>query len=122
MNYYKINDCVFGSENNQNYPYATKEEYDNFIKGYCKPLEEIKNKKLKEVKSNCEVFIYSVYPIYKQLNILNIELTNDNERKQMTEFISFYRKKCEEIENLIINSKSLEELSNLDLTFKPINR
>ena len=45
-----------------------------YLKGYApvKTLEELKGEKIQQLKNNCQNYIYSIYPIYKQLNIINI--------------------------------------------------
>ena len=40
-------------------------------KEYIKTLEELKQEKIRELKDNCSNYIYSQYPIHKQLNIAN---------------------------------------------------
>ena len=49
----------------------TQEEKKAFLdlsKKTEKPLEELKQEKIQELKNNCQKYIYSKYPIYKQLN------------------------------------------------------
>ena len=36
-----------------------------------KSLEELKAEKIQELKNNCKSYIFSIYPIDKQLNIIN---------------------------------------------------
>lgn len=80
------------------------------------PLEELKQKKIQELKSNCSNYIYSKYPIFKQLNIA-IGLATNEEVEQMVSFIGKARLICEEIEQQINSVKTQKELENISTNF-----
>ena len=69
------------------------------------PLEELKQKKIQELKTNCSNYIYSKYPIFKQLNIA-IGLATNEEVEQMVSFIGKARLICEEKEQQINSAKT----------------
>lgn len=94
--------------------------YGWYLKGYAqqKPLEELKAEKIQELKNNCMNYIYSVYPIYKQLNIINPLSDYSNEDKEeMNIFIDKNRKICKEKEELIKKAKYEEELKKINIDF-----
>ena len=80
------------------------------------PLEELKQKKIQELKSNCSNYIYSKYPIFKQLNIA-IGLATNEEVEQMVSFIGKARLICEEKEQQINSVKTQKELENISTNF-----
>lgn len=63
-----------------------------------KNLEELKNKKLKELEENYKKFIYSKYPVVEQLNT--------------------YEEEFEIRQKNIKNENSLEKLKKIDINFK----
>ena len=85
-----------------------------YLKGYVpqKPLEELKQEKIRELKDNCSNYIYSQYPIHKQLNIAN-GLATEEEISQMTSFIQQARLTCEEKEQQINSAKTQNELEKI---------
>ena len=89
-----------------------------YLKGYApqKPLEELKQKKIQELKSNCSNYIYSKYPIYKQLNATN-GLVAEEEASQMTSFIQQTRLICKEKEQQINSVKTQKELEKISTNF-----
>ena len=93
--------------------------YDGwYLKGYApqKPLEELKQEKIQELKNNCQNYIYSKYPIYKQINVAN-GLATEEEISQMTTFIQKTRLLCKEIEQKINSVKTQNELENISTNF-----
>ena len=92
-----------------------------YLKGYApvKTLEELKEEKIQQLKNNCQNYIYSVYPIYKQLNISNIldGYTQDDKTK-MNSFINSNRNIYKEKKELINNANSQEEIDNIDINFE----
>ena len=80
------------------------------------PLEELKQEKIRELKDNCSNYIYSQYPIHKQLNIAN-GLATEEEISQMTSFIQQTRLICEDIEQKINSVKTQNELENISTNF-----
>ena len=79
-------------------------------------LEELKQEKIRELKDNCSNYIYSQYPIHKQLNIAN-GLATEEEISQMTSFIQQTRLICEEKEQQINSVKTQKELEKISTNF-----
>lgn len=78
-------------------------------------LEELKQEKIKELKQNCQDYIYSVYPIYKQMNIINPLSDYSNEdRIAMNAFLDKQRAICNEKEKQINEAKSREEIEEIE--------
>lgn len=94
--------------------------YDNnwYLKGYApqKPLEELKEEKIQELKNNCQKYIYSKYPIYKQINAAN-GLATEEEISQMITFIQQTRLICEEKEQQIKYLSTKKELEKININF-----
>ncbi len=84
-------------------------------------LEQLKQEKIKELKNNCQNYICSVYPIFKQVNIINklSEYTN-KEKKTMNEFIEKQRTICNKKEDEINDTNSKEELDNVNTNFEAV--
>ena len=79
------------------------------------PLEQLKQEKIKELKQNCQDYIYSVYPIYKQMNIINPLSDYSNEdRIAMNAFLDKQRAICNEKEKQINEAKSREEIEEIE--------
>ena len=89
-----------------------------YLKGYIpeKTLEELKQEKIRELKDNCSNYIYSQYPIHKQLNIAN-GLATEEEISQMITFIQKARLICEEKEQQINSVKTQKELEKISTNF-----
>ena len=89
-----------------------------YLKGYApeKTLEELKQEKIRELKNNCSNYIYSQYPIHKQLNIAN-GLATDKEISEMATFIQQARLICEETEQKIKSVKTQKELEKISTNF-----
>lgn len=81
-----------------------------------KTLEELKEEKIKQLKNNCQNYIYSKYPIYKQLNATN-GLATEEEISQMITFIQKARLICEEKEQQINSVKTQKELEKISTNF-----
>ena len=93
--------------------------YDGwYIKGYTpqKPLEELKKEKIQELKNNCQNYIYSKYPIYKQLNAAS-GLATEEEISQMITFIQKARLICKDMEQQINSVKTQKELKKISTNF-----
>lgn len=93
--------------------------YDGwYLKGYApqKPLEDLKKEKIQELKNNCQNYIYSKYPIYKQLNAAS-GLATEEEISQMITFIQKARLICEEKEQQINSAKTQNELEKISTNF-----
>ena len=93
--------------------------YDGwYLKGYApqKPLEDLKKEKIQELKNNCQKYIYSKYPIYKQLNAAS-GLATEEEISQMITFIQKARLICEEKEQQINSAKTQKELEKISTNF-----
>lgn len=85
-----------------------------------KTLEELKAEKIAELKSNCSNYILSVYPIYKQLNIINpLGDYSDEDRLTMNTFIDSQRTICASKEEEIKNA-TLKNINNISITFDKI--
>ncbi|WP_294403128.1 hypothetical protein [uncultured Clostridium sp.] len=79
-------------------------------------LEELKQEKIAELKQNCQNYIYSVYPIYKQMNIINPLSDYSNEdRITMNAFLDEQRAICNSKEEEINEAISEEELDNIQI-------
>lgn len=89
-----------------------------YLKGYApeKSLEELKQEKIKELKDNCSNYIYSKYPIHKQLNIAN-GLSTEEEITEMTTFIQQARLICEDKEQQINSVKTQKDLEKISTNF-----
>ena len=94
----------------------TKKEQEELLNINKKPLEELKQEKIRELKDNCSNYIYSQYPIHKQLNIAN-GLATEEEISQMTSFIQQARLTCEEKEQQINSVKTQKELEKISTNF-----
>ena len=89
-----------------------------YLKGYApqKSLEDLKKEKIQELKNNCQKYIYSKYPIYKQINAAN-GLATEEEISQMITFIQKARLICEEKEQQINSVKTQKELEKISTNF-----
>lgn len=89
-----------------------------YLKGYSpqKPLDELKKEKIQELKNNCQNYIYSKYPIYKQINVAN-GLATEEETNLMHSFINETRLLCKEIEQQINSVKTQKELEKISTNF-----
>ena len=96
--------------------YKKHPELFEIEKECIKPLEELKQEKIQELKSNCSNYIYSKYPIFKQLNIANGLATNE-EVEQMVSFIGQAKLTCEDIEQKINSAKTQKELEKISTNF-----
>lgn len=97
----------------------TQEEKKAFLdlsKKTEKPLEELKQEKIQELKNNCQKYIYSKYPIYKQLNAAS-GLATEEEISQMITFIQKARLICEEKEQQIKYLSTKKELEKINIDF-----
>ena len=97
----------------------TQEEKKAFLylsKKTEKPLEELKQEKIQELKNNCQKYIYSKYPIYKQINVAN-GLASEEVISQMITFIQKARLICEEKEQQINSVKTQKELEKILTNF-----
>ena len=84
-------------------------------------LEELKQEKIKELKQNCQDYIYSIYPIYKQMNIINPLSDYSNEdRITMNAFLDKQRAICNEKEKQINEAKSREKLNMIVIDFEKV--
>lgn len=84
-----------------------------YLKGYTpqQPLEEIKEKKLKELKTDVENYIYSVYPIYKQNNIAIFG--TEEERQKFKEFHDAITSQYNEMVDKVKNCRSVKSLGKI---------
>lgn len=86
-----------------------------YLKGYTpqQPLEEIKEKKLKELKTDVENYIYSVYPIYKQNNIAIFG--TEEERQKFKEFHDAITSQYNEMVDKVKNCRSVKSLEKIEI-------
>lgn len=107
VSYANLNNCII--EDKGEY-YETVE-----IKIVEPTLEELKQEKIKELRQNCQDYIYSVYPIYKQMNIINPLSDYSNEdRIAMNAFLDKQRAICNEKEKQINKAESMEEIEEIE--------
>ena len=84
-----------------------------------KTLEEIKQEKLNILDNETQKFIYSKYPIYKQLNIINpLNDYSEENRNNMNEFINNIRYKNNNFIEQINNCTTKKELDLIDINFE----
>lgn len=81
-------------------------------------IKYLQEEKIKQLKENCSNYIYSIYPIHKQLNIIN-PLSDFPEEKiiEMNEFLDLQRIFCNEKEVLINEATTAEELEAIEIVF-----
>ena len=91
-----------------------------YLKGYApqKPIEQAKEEKIRELKYNCSEYIYSKYPVFKQLNIANNIAVSEEEIANMKTFINEARNSCNSREIQINNCTTLEEINDISTTFE----
>lgn len=89
-----------------------------YVEGYApqKPLDQLKQEKIQELKANCSNYIYSKYPIYKQLNAAS-GLATGKEITEMTTFIQQARLICEDKEQQINSVKTQKDLEKISTNF-----
>ena len=81
-------------------------------------INKIKQNKIRELKYNCSNYIYSIYPQFKQINITNQINATEEDLINMKQFIREQINICNEKENLINNSKNLEDLNLIKIDFE----
>lgn len=92
-----------------------------YLLGYAphKPLEELKQEKLNFLNNETQKFIYTKYPIYKQLNIINpLNDYSEEDRNNMNEFINSIRSKNHKFVEQINNCTTREELDLININFE----
>lgn len=92
-----------------------------YLLGYApqQPLEELKQEKLNFLNSETQKFIYSKYPIHKQLNIINpLNDYTSKDRNTMNEFINDVRNKNHKFVKQINNCTTKEELDLIKIDFE----
>lgn len=94
-----------------------------YLFGYLpnQDIEILKENKISELKDNCNKYILSVYPYYKQMNIINplSDYTIDD-RIKMNEFIDLQRSICssKKLEiNQAYEENDIEKLKNINIDF-----
>lgn len=96
--------------------YNSNPELFDIEEEYIKPLEELKQEKIQELKANCSNYIYSKYPIHKQLNVAN-GLATGEEISEMSSFIQQTRIICKNIEQQINSVKTQKDLEKISTNF-----
>lgn len=79
-------------------------------------LEELKQEKIQQLKNNCSNCIYAVYPLFKQINLVN-GLYTEQEKTEYDTFISEKRTLCDTKEQEILNASTVEEINNINIEF-----
>lgn len=103
---------------NQKGYYIVQEKDGYYIREHTKTLEELKAEKIQELKNNCKSYIFSIYPIDKQLNIINpLNDYTEEDKQNMNIFINKNRNICKEKEELIEKAKNQKELEEIDTKF-----
>ena len=83
-----------------------------------KTLEELKEEKIKQLEKNCEDYIFSVYSVAKQLNIINpLNDYTEEDKQNMNIFINKNRNICKEKKELIKKAKNQKELEEIGIKF-----
>lgn len=96
----------------------TKEEQEELLSMNKKSLEELKQKKINILDNETQKFIYTKYPIHKQLNIINpLNDYSEEDRNNMNEFINSIRNKNHSFVEQINNCTSKEELDLIKIEF-----
>lgn len=80
-------------------------------------LQKIKENKIKDLKYNCSMYIYSIYPQFKQMNIANGINCSDDDLYNMKSFITQQINICNTKEIAINNCSSIEEISSIDIEY-----
>ena len=98
--------------------YNSKPELFEIEKKIEKTLEDLKQEKIAQLKNNCQNYIYSVYPIYKQLDIINPLSDYPIEKKEeMNIFIDKNRNICKEKEELIKKARTQKKVEEINIEF-----
>ena len=97
----------------------TQKEEKDFLKKQNKvDLDKLKEEKIEQLKYNCKNYIFSIYPIDKQLNIINpLNDYTEEDRINMNIFINKNRNICSEKEELIKKAETQKELEEIDIKF-----
>lgn len=101
----------------------TEEEEKSFLnlsKKSKKPLEELKQEKIQELRKKANDYILSQYPYYKQLNIIRIGI--EEEKNNMSSFIDEVRNKVNQLELDINSCNTKEELSTINYNIYDNNK
>lgn len=93
-----------------------------YLKGYApqKPLEDLKEEKILELRKNANDYILIQYPYYKQLNI--IREGTEEEKNNMSSFIDGVRDKVNQLELDINSCNTEEELSIINYNIYDNNK
>lgn len=91
-----------------------------YLKGFApvQDIEELKQEKLKELNSVCNEYIYSIYSLETQLNILALNDYTEEDLDNMKSFIKFCRDRHEEYRQEIKETKTKEDLEKIIFYFK----
>ena len=93
-----------------------------YLKGYApqKPLEDLKEEKILELRKNANDYILIQYPYYKQLNI--IREGTEEEKNNMSSFIDGVRDKVKQLEFDINSCNKEEEISIINYNIYDNNK
>jgi hypothetical protein len=97
-----------------------------FTKASEKDLKEYKNTSLntvkasviQQIKTQAKLIIEQEYPLYKQNNILMTEAKTSQVFKDMVAFISKVRNKTAQLEKLVQQGASIEEIEKIQVVFE----
>ena len=103
------------------------ETENNIVRGYDgklyfegqepqKPLTEVQQKKIQQLKNNCYNFIIEKYPLFKQINLVN-GVGTLQEKSEYDNFIAIQRSLCNAKEQEILNASTVEEINNINIEF-----
>lgn len=101
----------------------TEEEEKSFLnlsKKSKKPLEELKQEKIQELRKKANDYILNQYPYYKQLNIIREGIVE--EKNKMSSFIDGVRDKVNQLELDINSCNTEEELSTINYNIYDNNK
>lgn len=80
-------------------------------------LEKLKQNKTKELKCNCSQYIYSLYPQFKQSNIIVGINSSEQNLIDMKTFIQSQINTCSNKEIQINNCLNTSELNSIDIEY-----
>ena len=93
-----------------------KGDYYETVVFETKTLVEVQQEKIQQLKNNCSNCIYEVYPLFKQINLVN-GLGTEQEKTEYDTFISEKRTLCDTKEQEILNASTIEEINNINIEF-----
>ena len=80
-------------------------------------LDALKSEKKRQIKAIAERLILGKYPIYKQLNITELQGYTEDERSEMWEYINSIREQSNTFESEVSGKKKPETVSNYVINY-----